>query len=1131
LNAQQLVSLLCLKGAVLSVEQGSLRVAAPDDVLTDELLAILKQLKPEIIALLEQLEQLNAASVPVRNSLPSSYEWATSLAQQRMLFMEELVGNNSYYNIPVAYRIKGDLNKDALRKSLARLVARNDILRSTYRLKDNVYVQRIGEPAALHIKEVSIAGEQNNVAALQLLLDEAANHVFDLANDWPIEVSLIECSEHEHVLTINIHHVAADGWSARHIIGEISAGYRLYKGQHLIDDSERNYQYADYVQWQQSWARTSYYEVARDYWRTALQDMPELHALPTDFARPAIQTVHGNIFRQIIPALKSAVIVSLAMRYKTTPFVIVQAAFAAFQARYSGETDIVFGTVAANRRPLEFINTVGLFVNTLVLRYRVTDDVSGDDLIKQAMDVSIKALRFQEFPFDALVDELQPVRSLGYNPLVQIMLVMQEKSASRLLLEGTEVMQLEQHQRVSKFDLALHVCFDDDEISINWEYNTSLFKLQTIEAMASHFECMLNVCGASPDRKINDIALVTASTENLAVDASNFPEPSCIHVLFEHQALRHPDAIAASEGANSITYRHLNERANHVAIHLRETGGGSIGRVGLCIEKSIELLVGMLAIMKAGAAYVPLDPHYPRERLDWMIHDSGIEVLLTGSDTKLPEGLDESIPLLSLQALTTNTSLQQRSVSNVNAPAYIIYTSGSTGKPKGVLVSHRSLFYSLHSNRALMEINRHDVMPTIGSQAFGVSILEILLPLISGGTVKIIRKSQVTDLYQLLQETNNVTVLHAVPSLMRQWLDAVQHTNKARLYPDLRLLLVGGESVPDGLLKRIRLWRPEVRLLELYGMTESAVVCSSYAPIEASRTHYCIGKPHPTMRFHVLNANGQQQPAGVPGELHISGLSLADEYINQPAITAEKFITLPHLAAQRFYKTGDRVRLLDDGNYEFLGRVDHQVSLRGVRIELGEIETLAAGIEGIKQAVAHVADLNGDEKTLVLYYTAYVDAPEPVMMSATITKHLAQYLPDYMRPSLIQRLEAFPLNPNGKVDRNKLPAPHFTVTIVEPETDIERSLSDMWKSVLQCDAISVTANFFEMGGHSLMATKLATSIRDAFDISLPLTVLFESPSIRQCAHFIEHALKEKYARTMIHGAAYHEMAEDEELTL
>ena len=933
MNAQRLVNLLYKKGATLRAEHGDLIIEMSDDAFDDETLALVKHHKAEIISLVELLNNANDSHlIPIKNDYPSSYESAASPAQQRMLFMEELAGNSSYYNIPLACKLIGQLNKQALIRSLANLVDSNDVLRSVYLRREHNYMQLVLGPGALKIieKDISPASDQDNI--LQALLVEDANYIFDLEHEIPIRVTIIAVKENEYVLSINIHHIAADGWSVRKILNNIGSGYKLFLNHSNVVDatgSARAYQYADYVTWQNMWAETSHYQESKDYWLGKLKGAPQLHSLPTDFIRPNIQTVVGNTYTHKLSGAISAALEKCARKHGTTPFVIFQAVFAALLARYSGETDIVFGTAVANRQPLEFINTIGLFVNTVVLRYSVEDALSFASLIKQAEILSNEALRHQQMPFDLLVDELQPTRSLGYSPLVQIMLVMQEDANNLLELEGIQVVQLEQRQDVSKFDMALHIYSGKEEIGLNWEYNVSLFKLDTIKTMSAHFETLLTACLSASDNNIACIPLVDIEPHVIAIDRETFPSPMPIHRLVELQVAQRPDSIALRDGLQTISYAELDRRVNRLAGRLYHASGGEVGNIGVCMERSAELIICMLAIFKIGAIYVPLDPHYPKERLEFMVQDSGMKILLSNKDTALPAGLETSARLLYVKTLLDEkTELDYPSASNADAPAYVIYTSGSTGKPKGVLVSHSNLFYSLHANKAMMNIGADDVMPTIGSQAFGVSLLEILLPLISGGQLHILKKPQVADIEELIQVTDEVTVLHAVPSLMRQWLDALIAGNRPDQYAQLRLLLVGGEAVPDSLLRKIKQWRPGIRLLELYGMTECAVVCSSYEASEKEAAHYCIGKPYPNAHFHVLNRQGQRQPIGVPGELHIGGLSIACEYINQPLMTAEKFINDATLG-ERLYKTGDRVRLLSDGNYEFLGRVDHQVSLRG----------------------------------------------------------------------------------------------------------------------------------------------------------------------------------------------------------
>ena len=1101
MNARHLVGLLYEKGAALAVEGGDLLIDAPENVLDEELLANIRAGKADIIALLHSLEAAHRAApetLPRRAARPAAYSCAASPAQRRMLFMEELSGRTSYYNMPVAYRIIGPLDGDALRLAFEGLLAKHDVLRSCYVQEGDGHMLRVTEPCAFDLRESAPADLTE--ASLHALLQEEANHVFDLARELPIRALLIALRPDEHVLAINIHHIAGDGWSARAIVADLSAGYRraLTGEVATAAASSASYQYADYIAWQEAWLASPARDQARAYWSEHLSGMPELHSLPTDFVRPGVQSVAGRTHIHRLDAGLATLAGGLARRLRTTSFVLLQAIFAALLSRYSGEEDIVFGTAAANRAPAEFADTVGLFVNTLVLRHQAGDTQTFAESIAHAAAVSDDAFRHQQYPFDALVDELRPARSLGYSPLVQLMLVMQEGAAAALALPGTRTEQLPHKQNVAKFDLALHVYSDAGGWRLEWEYSSGLFRAESIAAMAAHFEKLLSACIDDPESRPADVPLVEDSAPRDCGFAT-LPQPGCVHALFEAQAARRPEARALIEGDTSLSYRDLDAWAEQLAVRLTQAGARPGTRVAVCMEKSSGLVAGMLAVFKVGAVYVPLDPHYPPERLAFMLADSGAPVMLV-QDAAAAAKIDARVMRVAVGSADAAGEAPARAASGVEPGmgAYIIYTSGSTGNPKGVLVSHDALSQSLHANRARMRLTEDDSMPTIGSQAFGVSLLEILLPLTTGGAVRLIDKSIVMDMDRLIAQTDRVSVLHAVPSLMRQWLETLMVRNHAGAahYPDLRLLLVGGEPVPDTLLRKIRAWRPEVRLLELYGMTESAVVCCSYEPGADTAAYYCIGSPHPNAYFRVLNRCGQRQPVGVPGELHIGGPSLALEYINQPTLTAERFIDDPFHPGQRLYKTGDRVKELRDGNYEFLGRVDHQVSLRGARIELAEIEVQAMAVPGVRQAVAHVVELGGGEQTLVLRYVADAAGANGAALAKAIRQALARRLPDYMRPAIVQAIEVFPLNPNGKVDRKRLPPPDAKGAAIKvaPRDEMEAALCAIWADVLQADVVGIHDNFFELGGHSLMAVKLIERQRQS-GYRTDIRALFDTPTV------------------------------------
>ncbi len=1140
MNTVELLETLYARGAQLAVQDGQLRLSAPDGALDEALIALVRQDRQALIALLEQLDQAGGVgpSAPP-TAHPAAYTSLASLAQQRMLFMEELAGGSSYYNMPLAFRLDGPLDKEALAGALSALLGAHDILRTVYGhargagQAEPQPLQMVLAPAPCAIVEHDLRGAADPEAELAAMLAADADHRFDLTCALPIRVVLITLGAQQHVLSINLHHIAADGHSARTLLADLGAAYRHCRAQPAGGAAAlaRRPQYADFVAWQGAWISSPQYAAARAYWLSALADAPQLHSIMPDYPRPAVQAVAGRHLRLPLAAPLAQATAQLARAHATTPFVIYQAVFAALLARYSGAGDIVFGTASANRQPGQFGATVGLFVNTLVLRYALDADTGFAALIEQAKVVNAAASRHQQFPFDALVEQLRPARSLAYNPLVQIMLVMQDEDGQALALDGVSVRACGQQQAVSKFDIALHIRSGADGVVLDWEFNTGLFAAATIERMSATFAHLLQACVDGSAGAIGALALPGQYDIDAAADLrGDAGAPVCVHRLFEQWAARQPEALALRDGEDSISYGELDQQAERVARHLAMAGAGGNSAIAVCMEKSAALVIAMLAIYKVGATYVPLDPHYPPERLAFMLQDAGAMLLLTDRARQAGDAIDSPVARRDLAyMLDTPMATAYPPCAKPEQGAYIIYTSGSTGKPKGVLVTHANLYYSLHANRAAMGIVANDLMPTIGSQAFGVSLLEIMLPLTSGGTVLLVTKAQVRDVEQLVRSSAAVTVLHAVPSLMRQWLDVLDARADAAPdpYPTLRLLLVGGESVPAGLLKRLKQWRPAVRVLALYGMTESAIVCSSFEAVlapDGPQAHYGIGKPYRHARFHVLNDAGGQQPDGVPGELYIGGLSIAAGYVGQPAMTAERFLASPFDPGERIYRTGDRVRRLADGSFEFLGRVDHQVSLRGARIEMGEIETLAIAIDGVRQAVAHVAGADG---ALVLYYTSALPADAQAQLVEAIRSGLARSLPDYMRPSIVQRLDAFPLNPNGKVDRNKLPAAHTADAQVEPAGAIERRLLALSQSLLGRDDFGVTANFFEVGGHSLLAARLATRIRAEFEIAFPLTALFSSPTIRACAAVIEDGLKEKFAASLMLPAHADANLEDE----
>ena len=1100
MNATSVLTVLFNKGVHVSTQDDELVVDAPQGALEESDIMLIREHRDDIVELLRQIQLQREAPEPARRAAQPGTA-ALSAVQQNVLLMESLAPGMPYGNIPLAFRIDGPVDREALARALGDVIGEHEILRTTYPANGAGFVQAIHAPGAgvIAFEDVSMGADPE--AALANTLARHESRLFDLSKDAPLRVLLIKLGEHRHALSLIFHQVAMDGHSGQLFLRYLSESYRRAVAGLPPAAAFDGFQYADFADWQARNARTAAQAQSVEYWRTALRGAPALHGLPGDFVRPVRQAFAGRTHEMSLAAADYAQVEQFARDHETSVFTVLQAAFALLVSRYSGEDDVVIGTAVANRTRREFFGTLGNLVNTLAFRFDLAGRRDFTALVMHAREVIDAAMSHQQVPFNLIVDEVRPPRSVSHNPLVQLMLVIQEEEQTRLDLTGCTVTPLFRDPGIAKFDLTLHVYKQQGGAALRFEYNTALFRESSVAAFARHFVELLRRCTAEPERDLSAIALRVDTESVSAVDPRRFPAPVCVHELIARQVRATPRRVAVRDARGELSYAELDRQAGVIAAHLRaHRVPGRPLRVAVCTERSALLVVALYATLKAGGVYVPLDPAYPAARLDYMLGDSGVSLVLTQGASK-PETTLPMFDLAELLQTPVPTGDESQVSDDPASPAYVIYTSGSTGRPKGVLVSHQSLFYSLLANKEVMGFAPADVMPCLGSQAFGVSLLEILVPLVSGASVRMLARDVVRDLDLLIAATQDATVLHAVPSLMSRWLERVREAPEGA-YPKLRLLLVGGEAVPDDLLRAIRRWRADVELIELYGMTETAVVCASYRPDDAFTAHHCVGRPHPTTSFHVLNGALQTQPRGVPGELHIGGLSLATEYLNQPGLTAERFIPDPSNPDARLYKTGDRVRMLADGQLEFLGRVDHQVSLRGVRIELGEIEALLATHPAIRKAVAHVMTLASGERTLCAFYTTHAPADE-VALAEALREHLSRDLPDYMRPTVFQHLETLPLNPNGKVDRKQLPVPRPRARAAQPAPGTEQELAKLWGEQLKTPDIGAESNFFEIGGNSLLATQVVNRARGHFGIELPVTALFESPTIRALAAQID----------------------------
>jgi amino acid adenylation domain-containing protein/non-ribosomal peptide synthase protein (TIGR01720 family) len=961
----------------------------------------LAELSPdEQVALFEQLrkrrqqEQKVSASPsapPISRQSRQSRVFPLSFAQQRLWFLDQFEPDTSLYNIPEALHIKGQLQLHALQHTLEALVARHEPLRTTFVARDGEPVQVIAEHQAVSLPCVDLRGlpeQEREAAALRLVREEGALP-FNLAKGPLLRTTLLRLDEAEFLLLLSMHHIISDGWSKGVLMRELMTLYQtlLYHPEQATSClPEQPIQYADFAVWQRQWLQGGALEEQLAYWKNQLADLPPLQ-LPTDYPRPTVRTIEGAATARMLADGLAERLVALSRQEKCSLFMVLLAALNVLLSRYTGQEDIAVGTAIANRNRAEIEGLIGFFVNTLVLRTHLSGNPTFRELLGRVREVCLGAYAHQDLPFERLVEELQPSRDLSGTPLVQVMLTLQNAPKSAARVPGLSISPLQAEVRTSKFDLTLFVAGDERGLLLDVEYKKELFEEATISRMLAHLEMILAAVVANPDQPISAIPLLTPAERNQLLVERNPPRPNyrqddCLHELFEKQAEATPDAVALVYEGEQLTYGALNERANQLAHTLRGLGVGPDACVGLCVERSLDLLVGILGILKAGGAYVPVDPATPRERISFILKDSQAPILLTqkpllaqlpplarqpnagGHDPKSPLAicLDEDWPLIA-QASTKDT-LSLSAPSNL---AYIIYTSGSTGLPKGALITHHNATRLLAATDPWYHFGRQDVWTLFHSYAFDFSVWEIWGALAFGGRLVIVPRlvAQSPDAFYELLVSEQVTILNQTPSAFRQLMQVEERFSEARpLAPQslaLRSVIFGGEALN---IQSLQPWwehHPDhsPRLINMYGITETTVHVT-YRPLAEADLHLStgssIGSPIPDLSAYVLDRHLQLVPVGVPGELYVGGAGLARGYLNRPDLTAERFIPHPFSPepGARLYKTGDLVRYRPNGDLEYLGRIDQQVKIRGYRIELGEIEAILQQHPAVREAVVVV---------------------------------------------------------------------------------------------------------------------------------------------------------------------------------
>ena len=1023
-------------------------------------------------------------SAPPLVPAPRDNEIPLSFAQQRLWFLDRLMPGNPFYNLAGGVLLAGPLDVPALRRSLGEVVSRHETLRTGFTEVAGRPVQRIVPDLSLAIPVLDLSDLpfEEREAVVRRIAGEQARAPFDLTRPGLLRVTLLRLAGGEHVLLWAIHHIVSDAWSNAVLMGEVAA---LYAGQSLPG---LPIQYADFAVWQREWLSGEALERQLAYWRERLAFAPAVE-LPTDRPRPPVQTFRGATHRETYGKPLLDGLTALARSRDASVFMALLAAFDVLLCRFTVQEDVVVGSPIANRTRPELERLIGFFVNTLVLRIDSAGDPLFTDLLDRVKEVSLGAFAHQDLPFEQLVEELQPRRDLSRNPLFQVMFNLLNAPPPRLeVTGGLEMSALPAGEGASLFDLQAYVTETPEGLRIAWEHNTDLFDRATIERLSHSFETLLSGIVACPEARFWDLPLLSEEERGQLLvrwndTAAPVPEPGTIHALFEAQAERTPGAVALVFEGEALTYAELNARANRTAHHLRAQGVGPEVLVALRLERSIPMVLAVLAVLKAGGAYVPLDPSLPAERLAWVLEDSGAALVLT----EVEETGDPSNP----EPLAGPGNL-----------AYVLYTSGSTGRPKGVSVPHGAVANFLASVARRPGLIPEDAVLAVTTLSFDIAGYELLLPLAVGARIVLVTRETALDGERLaaVLSRQGVTRMQVTPATWRLLLGS-GWSGDSRL-----MALSGGEALPRDLARELL---PRAgSLWNFYGPTE-ATIWSSVHPVTESEGPIPIGLPIANTAIHLLDRRLEPVPLGVPGELYIGGAGLARGYLGRPDLTAERFVPDPFASGERLYRTGDLARRLPSGEIDFLGRADHQVKIRGFRVEPGEIEAVLAEDQAVRQAAVVLReDAPGDPRLV-----AYVVREEAGDLSR-LRDLLARRLPAYMIPAAFVDLAALPLTPSGKVDRRALPAPGTDRADsrrpwVEPSTDTERTLAGIWAGLLKLDRVGGEDDFFELGGHSLLATQVVARVRDAFGVELPLPAVFQETTLARLAARVDREARER----------------------
>ncbi|MBD2786349.1 amino acid adenylation domain-containing protein, partial [Xenorhabdus sp. DI] len=1070
-----------------------------------------------------------------------------SFAQQRLWFLNQLDPAASLaYQIPVALRLTGQLRRDALINALNRLITRHESLRTRFRLIEGQPCQSI-DPAdigfALSYQDLRSLDTGQHAAHLAEITALEAQTPFDLAQGPLIRGHLLQLEEEEHVLLLTQHHIISDGWSIGILVHELGIFYRAALDNDDIPVPPLPVQYADYAVWQREWLQGAILTKQRDFWRTQLAGAPALLDLPTDRPRPAVQTYAGNRLPVQFDNTLLASLKSIGQRHHTTLFMTVLAAWSIVLARLSGQEEIVIGTPVANRPHKALEGLIGFFVNTLALRVTLSDNTTVAELLTQIRERSLAAYAHQDLPFEQVVETLQPERSLSYSPIFQVMLALNNTPAKALTLPGLQLTPVEQVRHSTLFDMTLSLTETESGLFGELEYALDLFDSATIERIIGYLKHVLAAMASDATQTVASLPLLSAAQrQQLLVEfnatQADFPQDALIHQLFEAQTAKTPQATAIVCGDQSLSYDELNRHANRLAHQLITLGVQPDDRVAICVGRRPEMVVGLLAILKAGGAYVPLDPAYPAGRLAYILEDAAPVAMVTQkaiATQMSADGVTRSVPTVLIDdilnhqesvpearsiapPLTDNPDARRLGLTSRHL-AYVIYTSGSTGLPKGVTITHRNTVNLL--TWAQRTFSAEELAHTLFATSFNfdLSVYECFVPLISGGTVHLvadalalINTEQFTS--ERLTSEQAISLINTVPSAIAHLLEA------DAIPPTVQTVNLAGEALKPHIVERLFTLSSIQHVCNLYGPSETTTYSTWTHLNRTTGVVPHIGRPIANTQIYILDAGKQPVPLGVTGEIYIAGAGVARGYLNRPQLTAERFLSDPFSldANARMYKTGDLGRWLPDGNIEYLGRNDFQVKLRGFRIELGEIEAQLMQCHGVREAVVLAREevvgkeIAGENRTGQQRLVAYLRPQDGVeLIPAELRRQLSQHLAEYMLPSAFMMLDTFPLTPNGKLDRQALPAPDGSAVATRryeaPIGEVETTLAQIWQDLLGLTQISRHDHFFELGGHSLMIVSLIEQLHP-LGWRLDVRSVFASPILSELAHSLSASQNE-----------------------